>query len=342
MGEHRSRNENSGLIDLDALMREASQPDLSEVAAAAPSEPALPTNPSRAAAGSPPRPPPRAEDSLEAVVTTTREPSPPKPEPEIISPPPPPVSERPTRPEGLRPKAGDAPTPRVRIMMLGGVALLAVAAGAWFVSGRGADANASAPAPTSAMATRPMTASVPAAPTATAVPEAPPSSPAALSAAELVAAPQASATPAPKTARHVATTAPRAEKAADEPAPIVLPPSPAGGDLGDAMRGAVGPREASAKTAEETHGAPGARQVRPSPGAVVGAINAVLPEARACLGPDDPIRAGSIVFKSDGSVAQIALQGDKPVDGCIRAALTKAKVAPFVDDTFTTRVTVRP
>lgn len=113
------------------------------------------------------------------------------------------------------------------------------------------------------------------------------------------------------------------------------------GDLGSAMRTAVGPREEAQAVAE--HGAnSGARQVRPSPGAVVGAINSVLPAARACLGPDDPIRKGSLVFRSDGSVARVDLRGTKTEDACVRAALSKARVEAFADDTFTTVVTIRP
>ena len=108
------------------------------------------------------------------------------------------------------------------------------------------------------------------------------------------------------------------------------------------MRGAVGPREQAENTATEKSSGPNASQVRPSPGAVVGALGSVLPEARACLSSDDAARSGLVVFKSDGSVARVEIKGSKPEDDCVRSALSKAKVAPFVDETFSTRVTVRP
>lgn len=122
---------------------------------------------------------------------------------------------------------------------------------------------------------------------------------------------------------------------------LVTAAGDAPGDLGSAMRSAVGPRNEDRAAAEQAPGT-GARQVRPSPGAVVGAINSVLPAARACLGPDDAIRKGSLVFRSDGHVARVDLAGSKTEDACIRNALAGARVEPFADDTFTTTITVRP
>lgn len=110
------------------------------------------------------------------------------------------------------------------------------------------------------------------------------------------------------------------------------------------MREAVGPR-ASAEIAnvDPTSGG-SARQLKPSPGAVVGAINSVLPEARACLlTADDPPRAATIVFRSDGTVARVDLPAPARLnDECIRTALSKARTMPFVEDTFAARATVRP
>lgn len=113
--------------------------------------------------------------------------------------------------------------------------------------------------------------------------------------------------------------------------------------LGDAMRNAVGDHERAGESATHEPSGPGAAQVRPSPGAVVGALGSVLPGARACLGPDDPIRNGLVVFRSDGTVARVDLQGAKrTTDDCVKTALSNAKVSPFLDETFATRVTVRP
>jgi len=113
--------------------------------------------------------------------------------------------------------------------------------------------------------------------------------------------------------------------------------------LGDAMRNAVGDHERAGESATHEPSGPGASQVRPSPGAVVGALGSVLPGARACLGPDDPIRNGLVVFRSDGTVARVDLQGAKrTTDDCVKTALSNAKVSPFLDESFATRVTVRP
>ena len=114
------------------------------------------------------------------------------------------------------------------------------------------------------------------------------------------------------------------------------------GDLAGAMKGAVGAKDVAAETTKATDNN-GANQIRPAAGQVVGAIGAVLPAARACLGPDDSIRSGSMVFASDGSVKQVSLSGGaKPTDDCIKSALSKAKLQPFADDSFITHVTVRP
>jgi hypothetical protein len=137
-------------------------------------------------------------------------------------------------------------------------------------------------------------------------------------------------------------------RAADPTKPTVLteaalaPQSADHGDLGSAMRGAVGANDKPVAMTDQGASGPSASQLHPSPGALVGALGAVLPKARACLGPDDPIRNGLVVFKSDGSVARVDLRGSKPEDDCVRAALANAKVAPFVEDSFSTRVTVRP
>jgi hypothetical protein len=80
-------------------------------------------------------------------------------------------------------------------------------------------------------------------------------------------------------------------------------------------------------------------------GAVQGAVGTVLPAARYCLGPDDPVSRATITFKSDGSVQNIAVTGNaagQPAEGCIRSRLMTARVPPFASPTFTWTVTVRP
>jgi hypothetical protein len=85
--------------------------------------------------------------------------------------------------------------------------------------------------------------------------------------------------------------------------------------------------------------------LKPAMGAVQGALGTVLPAARYCLGPDDPVSRATITFKSDGSVQSVAVTGDaagQPAEGCIRSRLMSARVPPFTNPTFTWTVTVRP
>jgi hypothetical protein len=130
-----------------------------------------------------------------------------------------------------------------------------------------------------------------------------------------------------------------------------LPTTPTGpgGDLGSAMGKAVG---ADGKPADPTPAAgnngpqfaAGTVPQKPSQGAVTGAIGAVLPGARACLGPDDPVSRASITFTSAGTVQNVSVTGGaagKPAEGCIKGALGKAKVAPFAEATYTANITVR-
>jgi hypothetical protein len=83
---------------------------------------------------------------------------------------------------------------------------------------------------------------------------------------------------------------------------------------------------------------------KPSQGAVTGAIGAVLRNARECLGPDDPVSHANVVFVSDGTVQSVSVTGaaaGKPAEACIKAQLGKAKVGPFAEPSYSTRITVR-
>jgi Meckel syndrome type 1 protein len=130
-----------------------------------------------------------------------------------------------------------------------------------------------------------------------------------------------------------------------------LPTTPAGpgGDLGAAMGKAVGAdgKPVDATPAAGSTGpqfAAGTVPQKPSQGAVTGAIGAVLPGARACLGPDDPVSRATITFTSSGTVQSVNVSGGaagKPAEGCIKAALGKAKVAPFAEATYTAPITIR-
>jgi hypothetical protein len=126
-------------------------------------------------------------------------------------------------------------------------------------------------------------------------------------------------------------------------------PSVPEGDLTKAMGKAVG---ADGKPLEATPAAgntgpqfaAGSVPQKPSQGAVTGAIGAVLPGARACLGPDDPISRASITFTSSGTVQSVSVSGGaagKPAEACIKGALMKAKLTPFAEPTYTAPVTIR-
>jgi hypothetical protein len=153
-----------------------------------------------------------------------------------------------------------------------------------------------------------------------------------------------------KNDKPAAAAAPKEDPAAKLSAKD-LPTTAAGpaGDLGAAMGKAVGAdgKPVDATPAAGSNGpqfAAGTVPQKPSQGAVTGAVGAVLPGARACLGPDDPVSRASITFTSAGTVQSVNVTGGaagKPAEGCIKAALTKAKVAPFAEATYTANVTVR-
>ncbi|MBV9948695.1 MAG: hypothetical protein JOZ69_17745, partial [Myxococcales bacterium] len=84
---------------------------------------------------------------------------------------------------------------------------------------------------------------------------------------------------------------------------------------------------------------------KPALGAVQGAVGAILPATRYCLGPDDPVSRATITFKSDGTVQGVTVTGDaagQPAEDCIKARLMTTRVPPFSNPTFTWTVPVRP
>ncbi len=90
--------------------------------------------------------------------------------------------------------------------------------------------------------------------------------------------------------------------------------------------------------------APGSVPLKPSVGAIHGALGAAMPGARACVDPDDAISHAMVTFQSDGSVQNVTVSGGaagKPAEACIRAALMKARVPPFASPTFSAPATIR-
>jgi hypothetical protein len=164
-----------------------------------------------------------------------------------------------------------------------------------------------------------------------------------------VAAPRGKVAVAAKPAKGFAPAAPAPK--ADGPAKmtekdLVAAPSGPGGDLGKAMQQEVGDtgKGQTAAAGGKTNTPTGNIPQKPSQGAVTGALGAVLPGARACLGPDDAISRASVVFGSSGAVESVNVSGSaagKPAEACIKGALMKAKVQPFAEPSYTAPVTIR-
>ena len=121
------------------------------------------------------------------------------------------------------------------------------------------------------------------------------------------------------------------------------------GSLSDALRQAAGPMDAPVAANPSTPSAPvdtGSNvPQKPSSGAIASGVGSSLTQARACLSSDNPISHANITFDSSGSVSNVSITGfaaGKPSEGCIKAALRRAKVPPFAQPTYTTGVTVRP
>lgn len=163
-------------------------------------------------------------------------------------------------------------------------------------------------------------------------------------------------------ARHKVTPgAPTLPKAADIPAlarhepppaaaetPMLLPlPSPApasvsaehtAADLMVAMRDATG--QSGPKALEPAKGP--SKQLHPALGALTTALRAVQGDARACLGEADEPRACTVIFGANGTVASVLVPGNDARAACLRAALSRAQVDPFEEETYPARVTIRP
>jgi len=189
-----------------------------------------------------------------------------------------------------------------------------------------------------------------------------PADPAPVAAAEPTPEPEAEATPATTTAvrgKVAARTTAKGGAAAKHDTAAAKVEGPAkmtekdlaaassgpAGDLGAAMKKEVGDDGAKTPAAATTaHTSMGNVPQKPSQGAVTGAVGAVLPGARACLGPDDPVSRAAIVFSSAGTVQSVNISGGaagKPAEACIKGALMKAKVQPFAEPTYTANITVR-
>ncbi|HEX2879689.1 MAG TPA: hypothetical protein VHO25_09125, partial [Polyangiaceae bacterium] len=83
----------------------------------------------------------------------------------------------------------------------------------------------------------------------------------------------------------------------------------------------------------------------PSSGAVQAAVGSVLGNARSCVAGDREASRARVVFNSSGSVSQVTVTGPAagtPAESCIKAALSKARVAPFQKANYSVDTTIRP
>ncbi len=84
---------------------------------------------------------------------------------------------------------------------------------------------------------------------------------------------------------------------------------------------------------------------KPSTGAVQAAIASVMGAARACVAGADAATPATVIFGSNGSVKSVVVSGavdGTPAGKCVSSALSRAKVAPFAQGSFSVGVSVRP
>jgi hypothetical protein len=110
------------------------------------------------------------------------------------------------------------------------------------------------------------------------------------------------------------------------------------------MRKRVGAKDSPDGPKEDAKEASDAKQSKPSNGAVAGALGAVRGAAKACVEDLEGVTRAQVVFKSDGTVQSVSVSGPaagKAAEACVKAAVMKAKVAPFTDPTYSASLTLR-
>jgi hypothetical protein len=145
----------------------------------------------------------------------------------------------------------------------------------------------------------------------------------------------------------VASAAP-VVSAAPAPEPVAsAAPRPMGsvGDLQEEMKKRVGATDQPVEQPVAGGGGnPAAKQEKPSNAAVLGALGAVRGAVKACIADTDKPTRISVVFQSDGSVRSVSVSGGATggAEACVQAAVRKARVAPFMADSFSTSFSVSP
>ncbi|MEZ4226618.1 MAG: hypothetical protein R3B13_37065 [Polyangiaceae bacterium] len=138
-----------------------------------------------------------------------------------------------------------------------------------------------------------------------------------------------------KIARGGAGAAAKPEAPAVETAAPEAPPTPP-------EKPQLDPDEKGLKPAASPQDVPD----KPSAGAVQAAVGSVLGSARACVaGHKEPSRA-TLTFGSEGRVSSVSVSGPAAgtaAEGCIKSALSRARVQPFARPSFTVgSIIIRP
>lgn len=167
----------------------------------------------------------------------------------------------------------------------------------------------------------------------------------------LGAEPSAKAAPRGSGPLHKAGDAPEIAAASAVPPPAEpvatasAAPRPMGsvGELIDEMRKRVG---ATDSLEESTDKGPAknldAKQEKPSNAAVSGALGAVRGAVKNCIADLEKSVRINVTFQSDGSVRSVSVSGAGGAESCVQAAVRKAKVAPFMKESFSTSFSVSP
>ncbi len=85
--------------------------------------------------------------------------------------------------------------------------------------------------------------------------------------------------------------------------------------------------------------------LEPSTGAALAAVGRVMGGAKACVAGHGAASTATLAFASNGRVQSVSVgppAAGTPAEGCIRSALSGARVAPFAKPSFTIRVPIRP
>jgi hypothetical protein len=105
-------------------------------------------------------------------------------------------------------------------------------------------------------------------------------------------------------------------------------------------------KKAEAEAAKESAPAKPEGPLEPSMGDVSSAMARVKPAATACLNgqPSNATVTASVTFSSDGRVASVAVSGPgaAAAGGCVKSALSGARVSPFSKPSFSISTTIRP